>query len=242
MSQLPTPEDEQRVTADVQRRLFAAKIRRGILLVKLGLFGLAQRYFRDAATVAKSRAQVAESLQWRGITHRLQGNLSTSIEMFKAAIALTEDNTHLQGRLYRDLAMTIVAQLRKAKHGPARKLHEDGAEACLLKSQSLLNTTGDSVELAATYGFHGRLCALVGNPGQARSYYARADTVLKGGDNRDYELNNLIWMLKVATPQKRAAIRSRIWPLIWQTRQFRRVHEVVATTIMLLISDMKGEK
>lgn len=190
----------------------------GSRLLKSGSEFLAASRFEEAVVLASNRCQRASALQKLGIARRLNGELEVSEEIHNRAIATAEDDI-LKARIKRDLGMTY---LDKGDYNLAYDILD-------ISYRTLLNHH-EPIEAAMSRGFQGRVKLLQGSRKQAVSLLREVDKVLRGGDNRDYELNNLIWLMR-ASYRTRFTGSWRAVRLIKQTEQSRRWKELVVIII-----------
>lgn len=163
---------------------------------------------RDEHRQANEGSSTAEIEQLLGICYRLLGRLEAAERCFHVAFVLTEDRVH-RARIKRDWSMVALAQ------------HDyDQAIAHLDESMRLLERSGEQLEYAASMGFLARVYARQGDNKAAMLHYQMADHMLQSaaytGPARaaTYELNNLVWWLKVATgPRLRIRLTRRAWRL-----------------------------
>jgi len=194
--------------------------------------------FDDAATVFGRAAMVASidqnvsnqarALQMMSVAYSLDGQLEMSKRFANKALVLAKNDHTLTGRILRDTGMAL---LRHAAHLPKGKQRDKllvDADEAFSTSYLLLTTSGDDLEAAVTYGFMGRHRLVVGEYKRAHEHFVAADKVLRDGPNRDYELNNLMWLLRAKVPywERRAYRKARIIPLIQETGQTRRYDEL----------------
>jgi tetratricopeptide (TPR) repeat protein len=162
---------------------------------------------RDEVRQATEGSSSAEIEQLLGICYRMLGRFASANKAFQIAFALTEDRVH-RGRIKRDWAMVYLAQRQFAT------AHE------IVDESMRLIGTNDRLEYAATMGFKARVHGNEGDRESARMYYATADAMLQSGAGQDpdrgatYELNNLVWWLKVARGvRRRKTLAGRAWRL-----------------------------
>lgn len=151
----------------------------------------------------RSRPVIEQQL---GICYRLLGKYERANLAFRTAFLLTKDKVR-RGCIKRDWAMVSVAS------DEFKTAHAVLNEAFALIAQS------DRLEYAATMGFKARVHACEGDTKRANDFYRAADGMIQRGDDNDsrkatYELNNLVWWLKVAKgPWNRKSLATRAWKL-----------------------------
>lgn len=138
-------------------------------------------------------------------------------ELFDRVIADT-GNPALRARAQRDKAMLLMEQQCYTE-----------ALALLRLARQHYTRARDEVEDAATCGFIGRVEYLDGQNGLLNLMLA--DKVLRRGDNRVYELNNLIWLMKVTHPLRRQLLLFRALWLAVRTGYRRRAVEALLIAI-----------
>ena len=163
-----------------------------------------ERYEKHGENLAaaKSYEKAAKALSYEGdealgylnqaaINYRLAGDgrfddpyWAKAHELFVRVIADTGDPT-LRARAQRDKAMLC-----------AEEGHYRQAEKLVLASYDGWNDSGDLVERAVTYGFLGRVEYMNRRYDSARYMFYVADDELRGKHDL-YELNNLLWFMKV---------------------------------------------
>lgn len=190
----------------------------GQRLMKDGSIQSAGWLFEDAVDCAGSADEKASALQMQGVTQRLLGELDASMETFKLALSTTYD-TVLKARITRDLGMTYLDQGELRLAGEAS-----------LVSYTTLTRCHELVEAAMSRGFQGRVALLSRSREMAIKLLREADKVLAGGNNRDYELNNLIWLMRASFPDRFTGLPRAI-RLVKQTGQSRRRKELVVIVI-----------
>jgi tetratricopeptide (TPR) repeat protein len=155
------------------------------------------------ANNGRSRPTIEQQL---GICYRLLRRYERANQAFRIAFFLTKDKVR-RGCIKRDWAMVSLARKDfETAHGVLD-------EAFALIAQS------DRLEYAVTMGFKARVYAGQGDRNRADDFYRAADGMIQRGDDNDnrkttYELNNLVWWLKVAKgPRNRKNLASRAWKL-----------------------------
>jgi tetratricopeptide (TPR) repeat protein len=155
------------------------------------------------ANNGRSRPTIEQQL---GICYRLLGRHERANQAFRTAFLLSKDKVR-RGCIKRDWAMVSLASKE------FETAHAVLDEAFALIAQS------DRLEYAATMGFKARVYASQGDKSRADDFYRAADGMIQRGDGNDnrkatYELNNLVWWLKVAKgPRNRRNLAARAWKL-----------------------------
>ena len=196
-----------------------------------------ERYEKHGENLAaaKSYEKAAKALSYEGdealgylnqaaINYRLAGDgrfddpyWAKAHELFDRVIADT-GNPALRARAQRDKAMLLMEQQCYTE-----------ALALLRLARQHYTRARDEVEDAATCGFIGRVEYLDGQNGLLNLMLA--DKVLRRGDNRVYELNNLIWLMKVTHPLRRQLLLFRALWLAVRTGYRRRAVEALLIAI-----------
>lgn len=185
----------------------------------------------DAAMLFEQAAGGSETEnQWlwlnqAAINYRLAGSAywQQSLELFDEVIANTTDS-ELHARACRDKAMLLTELGRTYE---ARKLLAD--------AMFRQNWSGSATEYAATSGYVGRTHLADGKVADASYWLADADAQLRG-KNDLYELNNLIWLMKVAGV-RRVLMLPRAVKLAFRTGYRRRGLEAGLITIRPALYD-----
>lgn len=198
--------------------MYGTFMNEGQRLMKDGSIQSAGWLFEDAVNYAGSADEKASALQMQGVTQRLLGELDASMETFELAFATTYD-TVLKARITRDLGMTYLDQGKLRLAGEAS-----------LVSYTTLTSYHELVEAAMSRGFQGRVALLSRSREMAIKLLREADKVLTSGNNRDYEVNNLIWLMR-ASHLVRFTGLPRALHLVKQTGQSRRRKELVVIVI-----------
>jgi tetratricopeptide (TPR) repeat protein len=155
------------------------------------------------ANNGRSRSVIEQHL---GICYQLLGRYERANQAFRSAFLLTKDKVR-RGCIKRDWAMVSVASCE------FKTAHAVLDEAFALIAQA------DRLEYATTMGFKARVYACEGDTKRANDFYRAADGMIQRGDGSDnrkatYELNNLVWWLKVAKgPLSRKDLAARAWKL-----------------------------
>ena len=181
------------------------------------------------ASIDRNVSNEARAFQMMSVAYSLDGQPEMAERFAGKALGLAKDDDALAGRILRDAGMAL---LRQAIHLPdceqRDKLLTDADENFSTSYMLLTRFPDNSLEAAVTLGFMGRHRLIVGENKTAREYLIDADKVLRDGPNRDYELNNLMWLLRAKVPywERRAYRKARIIPLIEETGQTRRHDEL----------------
>lgn len=204
---------------------YEARLQTGEIALNNGDFITALSQFDEAFKCAENDEQAARALQWRGITYRLSGKYVDAIDSLEEALARVDERSLQAGLINRDLGMVYVDLVQRYKDNGdsstarAARLH-------LENSQTILREVGLSIEEAATLGFIGRLHYIIGEKLPAAVAMKRADQILKKSDNPAYELNNLIWLMRVVPRSERVELNRRALKLVQETGQTRRLKEL----------------
>lgn len=183
-------------------------------LLETDHFDGALEWSQKALSFTQSKSDAARAFQVQGLTRRKMGDYVEASEALKTAVHLAEGEPAaelLLGRIHRDLAMAYMDMMSSASSPGAYFSARFQAGVELDSSERLLREGGGMLECAVTIGFIGRYYYLIGNTKKAAELMLEADAVLRNGNNRVYELNNLIWLLKV---RRRLAYYRRILRLI----------------------------
>lgn len=183
-----------------------------------GSFDEAAWAFEHALGDATSPDEKASALQMLGVALRLLGELDVSMKTLNLAHA-TADSVVLKARITRDLGMTYLEQGDYTMANDAMR-----------GSYTILTRNHELVEAAMSRGFQGRVVFLRGWRREGIELLREADKVLRGGDNRDYELNNLIWLMRMSFPDRLLSLQRAV-RLVKQTGQLRRWKELAVIAI-----------
>jgi hypothetical protein len=177
--------------------------------------------FANATEEARSTYEKACAYQMMGVALRLDGH-STQVALIAFGIAsdLSEDGEELQYRIERDGAM-LFADINELLI----------AYQMLWSSYKGLEGLGSKTEAAISLAVLGRVVNRLGDKDEAFRLMIRADRHLRASDSRTYELNNLVWLLKLVNPLARLALLPRVIRLIRQTGQRRRLAELALLVI-----------
>lgn len=185
-----------------------------------GEFARANINFGLAARVdGLSLNQAAKAEQMRGIALRLLGNFERSLKTFDMALnhAMNDwGNKLLQSAIMRDKAM---AYIDRGDDGDIEK-----AYTLLTRSNNGLGP--EELEAWVTWGFIGRVNLLLGLRRLAAVYMTEADEHLRNGADRNWELDNLIWLMRTSA-KHRFGSAVRAWWLATDTGQSRRKAEIL---------------
>lgn len=199
---------------------FDTRMKWGDEHVNAGRLHAAASMYERAATNATNPSERVQAAQKLGIVLRLGGDFELSEVYLKQAYQAAPD-TLLRARVARDLAMTLMENLL-----PRRQDYFDRIVDLLEESREAF--TRDSPEYWATVGFAGRAELLFGNRCEAHALMLQADREFRQlrTPHPTYELNNLIWLLRTVSVQKRLVHLPRAVSLIRQTGQTRRYKEL----------------
>ena len=186
-----------------------------------GLFTESAEAFHYASQVGEENADIAAAHQGHGIAMRLLGEYLESHVSFGTALLYARQDPALKLRIMRDEALTYMAE------GKLQRAYDMAHDSFIGLSRF------DQDESAASLGAMGRIELQRGHRADALRMFNEADGILnRPGSNLDYQLNNLIWLLKVARPALRLAILPRGLRLIKATGQSRRKIEVVILVVV----------
>lgn len=197
-----------------------------------------ERYEKHGENLAaaKSYEKAAKALSYEGdealgylnqaaINYRLAGDgrfddpyWVKAHELFDRVIAEAQEG-ELRNRARRDKAMLCLEEE-----------HYDQARKLLRIADVELATDRNWVELHCTQGFQGRVYYEQGLRGLALFYLHVADHGLRGKHDL-YELNNLIWRMKVVNPIYRQLLLCRALRLAVRTGYRRRAAEALLIAI-----------
>jgi tetratricopeptide (TPR) repeat protein len=194
----------------------------GTLHLGHGDFKAARNYFNMATSYARNHGHTHDEAcaeQLSGIALRLAGQYYRSETAFVRALmlALEASDEGLAARIHRDWAMLLMDQGMFA-----------GANDRLI--ESLAKLRADNVEYWVTRGFIGRVNLLLGRRELAAVIIAEADRHLIDADNRNYELDTLVWWMRASTTVRFKAVH-RAWKLAQLTEQSRRKAEIVVIAL-----------
>ncbi len=185
---------------------------------------------------AMSYEQAAEALSYEddealgylnqaAINYRLAGDgrlgaryWAKAHELFDRVIADT-GNPALRARAQRDKAMLYVEEERY-----------DEAEKLLSAARGEYDASYNWVEFWCTRGFEARVFYAQGKHALAREHLHSADHGLRGQHDL-YELNNLVWLMKVVNPIHRQLLLCRALRLALRTGYHRRALEALLIAI-----------
>jgi tetratricopeptide (TPR) repeat protein len=178
---------------------------------------------RDEQRQVSEGASDAEIEQLLGISYRLLGRLDAAEHCFHVAFVLTEDRIR-RARILRDWSMVALA-----------RQDYDRAVALLEDSMKLLERMDEQLEYAASMGFLARVFARRGLVKDADLHYQMADQMIRGAAHTNpargaiYELNNLVWWLKVASgPRRRLQLTRRAWNLASAANHLKRKIQIAS--------------
>lgn len=155
------------------------------------------------------------------INWRLAKNYERAHAAFNEAYrqSLLSGDTSLADRVRRDKAMLLLEQEAF-----------DDAATMLEASRQSQQVAGEKLEAAVTLGFIARVTLRQGDVHLAQSELRQVDNELRG-QHDVYELNNLIWLLKVERPPRRLALMIRTIRLAGKTGYRHRAVEAGLITI-----------
>jgi hypothetical protein len=224
--------------------MYEKLMRRGTRFMNLHLYRLAIKQYDAAYELAVSSREKACARQMQGIVYRLSKQFNRSQKAFISAIAIAnaQFQPELSGRIQRDYGMLLLDRARHVKPGPIRKQVLTKADWAFTSSVDLLTRANKPLETAVTSGFIARGELLRGRLDFARARLLDADASLREGPNRDYELNNLMVALLAVEDDERPEVRRRIWKLIWQTGQLRRLLQWPLIEAKLAYDNAQGRR
>ena len=164
--------------------------------------------------VRRGESPTPEVLQMIGVCYRMLRDYRHADMAFTEALDhATTDEQH--GKIFRDWAMVPLEQDERER-----------ALEMLESSERYLRS--NPREQAATLGFEGRFLAKTKDYSGARWAYAEADERLRRfPDTQVYQLNNLVWWLKIeSSPITRAKLARRAWQLARQTKNRKRQAQI----------------
>lgn len=177
----------------------------------------------------------AQAVQKLGIVQRLAHQLDRSERSLRLAMTLAGGDDQLTARIERDLAMTLLEQLTLGSRYRTGLTPELVRRIDFIKVVMMLydvmKVLRDGDEYWITAGYVGRAYLMVGSRSRAREEFKRADEHLRNGDNRDYELNNLMWWLRTLPIWRRLSLLDRAEALIEETGQARRKPELAIVAL-----------
>lgn len=190
--------------------------------LKSGNFTQAIDLYRHAGEKSGDFVERASAAQCEGIAYRLNGDLHKSrSSLFSArSYAISANDIVLQGRIERDLGMTILDNAVINQNQVLFNTAHGWFESSLLALVRYSRT-----EAAATLGFIGRALLEEGLRYQAVETLRDAHRTLKGR-NDVYELNNLVWMAKASVLDRWRYAPRAFW-LMKRSGSTRRVVEYV---------------
>lgn len=197
-----------------------------------------ERYEKHGENLAaaKSYEKAAKALSYEGdealgylnqaaINYRLAGDgrfddpyWVKAHELFDRVIAEAQEG-ELRNRARRDKAMLYVEEERY-----------DEAEKLLSAARGEYDASYNWVEFWCTRGFEARVFYAQGKHALAREHLHSADHGLRGKHDL-YELNNLVWLMKVVNPIHRQQLLCRALRLAVRTGYRRRAAEALLIAI-----------
>lgn len=195
-------------------------MREGNNSLNKGDFADAANTFLLASGQTDDSYEIAAAFQMRGVALRLNKEFEEAHVALGTATLYARGNEELRLRIERDKA---IVYMDEGKLWQASQLADD--------SYTGLRDMGSVTEAAASLGFLGRVRLRVGNKTEAYRMISQADALLRSSNNSTYELNNLIWLLKLARPLMRLNLLPRTLWLIQQTGQTRRLVEVASLAV-----------
>lgn len=182
--------------------------------------------FTQAYSVSIGNGEKAVATQHMGITSRMMGKFAEARVQLQAGLALAEGNHALVASIQNDLAMNFMEHADTLHHGPARNGLFQHAERHLIEARDTFRVCDMPTSAAVSEGFLARLQLFRGRTNDARYSFIDADRVLQAGDNRNHELDNLMWYIGIAKPAVRPELVRRARKLIASTGQNRRLMQL----------------
>lgn len=164
-------------------------------------------YFSSASLVADDHRDKARAEQSAGICLRLLKQFEDAKAVFGIAYGYAEDDL-LRGRIKRDWGMVFLDEGQADK---AMELFEESRHLILSIGLDHPDKNKAHIEDYVTLGFIGRAYLVLGDKESARMHMKSADDELRG--HEPYELNNLVWRMKVSPPLIR---RKLLFPRAWR--------------------------
>jgi len=182
--------------------------------------------FTQAYSLSIGNGEKAVAAQHMGIATRMMGKFVDARVHFHAAVALAEGNHALVAGIQNDLAMNFMEHGDSLHHGPARNGLFQHAERNLIEARDTFRVCGMPTSAAVSEGFLARLQLFRGRTNDARYSFIDVDRALQAGDNRNFELDNLMWYIGIANPKVRPGLVRRARKLIATTGQDRRLTQL----------------
>ena len=184
--------------------------------------------YDEAIRTTRKKASKAEAHQMRSIALSLAGKHEESILAADEARKQAVGNDLLLGRIIRDANMArlryaLSLRLSDKRRAPLIALATIGF---FESTQVLSKDPEHQFEKFVSIGFTGRAYFATGRLSEATSEMYRCDHYMQLGDNRTYELNNLMWLIRAVDRPARPLLRDRIVKLIEQTGQTSRTAEL----------------
>lgn len=187
--------------------------------------------YQAAAIYAATPVDEQKVWHQMAIAHRLNGSLSEAADAFRQAAIRSSDPVTL-ARVNRDDAMNTL-DIATSNQNDMSLIEE--AEMQLLLSHETLYNAGEPIESMTSYGFYGRALLIKGLKKSAFEVIQRADNALSNtdisGHNPQYELNNLIWLVRASKHRNRLSYAARVWRLSRQLGQSPRMKEYLVLLI-----------
>jgi hypothetical protein len=199
---------------------YELRMRDGNTALGEGRFFDALNEYGGAAHVAIDDAEKASALQMKAVTYSMAAQDEAATRAVKEAMKVAGDDIVLKGRISRDAAMIMmrIAAATRIRKKRDRLAHD--ALKMLMESLAYLRGPDHVIEFTVTLGFLGRYELLFGKKKwNAQHILENAGATLHEGDNRIYELNNLMWLIRAVPAKERPALQARILPLIETTGQ-----------------------
>jgi len=211
----------------IERVSYETLIRQGNEALDAGSMPDAIDLFRRASNSAHTNIEEATALQMMSIAYSMDRDHRSARNASEAALKLVEHDPTTSGRITRDAGMILIRHGVNDSRPLMRPFLFSQAGMLFEKSTAFLGEEpGNELEIAVTVGFVGRLQLAMKKRLAAQKIMEGADDTIRNGYNRDYELNNLMWLIRAVPITERSALKARILPLIKQTGQTRRYDEL----------------
>lgn len=182
--------------------------------------------YNAAARAAADNTEQAQAVQLASIALSVSGQLQEAEALNAVALGLADGDPILTARILRDSAMVTLRIASRSRNTSSKQAFVRLASATLNQSIALLRGSEHQVERTISLSYRGRYQLLFGESQDAALILRLADETLCSSNNRTYELNNLMWLLRAVPRKERSELRNRIMPLIAQTGQTRRYNQI----------------
>lgn len=208
---------------DGDSKLFDNFFSRGTRYLHIRRYGSAIKMYELARQHSRSLEGMGRACQMLGIVYRLKRHFTLAERYFYEALSYAQGDPVFTGRIIRDLAMSEIDEARFTGNTETRNELIRSVDQRLAKSAALLLGAGAKLEAAVTQGYAGRMHYYWGSSAEALACYEVADAVIRKDDNRNYELDLLMYKILVVPKENRKEVLGRIMTLIKQTGQYRRL-------------------